>query len=129
MMGMSRSALEARVYEVKGSGMRVTTALLIQAHSGTTHFAEAVAHASGGTFFALPEHGEVDNDALMAKFNELYSELGTFSRHFAEATKDDVIDDAERKLLEADSAKLHQVIAGLQALAFRVYCPRKGAAA
>lgn len=128
-LGMTRSALEARVYEVKGSGMRTTTALLIQAHAGTTHFAEAVAHASGGTFVALPGSLDVDGELLMAKFNELYTELGTFSKHFAEATKDDVIDESERKMLEADGARLHQVIAGLTKLAFSVYCPRKGPSA
>lgn len=123
-MGMSKTALEARVYEVKGSGMRVDTALLIQAHAGTTHFAEAVAQASGGTFVTLPADIDAGGELLMAKFNELYTELGTFSKHFAEATKDDVIDESERKLLEADGARLHQVIAGLNKLAFSVYCPQ-----
>ena len=40
-LGMNKSQLEARVYEVKGSGMRVDTALLIQTYSGTSHFAQA----------------------------------------------------------------------------------------
>jgi len=43
MMNMSRSQLEARVYEVKGSGMRVSTAQLLQRISGTTLFAQTVA--------------------------------------------------------------------------------------
>lgn len=127
-LGMTRSALEARVYEVKGSGMRTTTALLIQAHAGSTHFAEAVCHASGGTFLPFPTDVDADGERVMEKFNELYIELGTFSKHFAEATKDDVIDETERKLLEADGARLHRVIAGLQRLAFSVYCPPRSKA-
>jgi hypothetical protein len=63
-LGMSRSALEARVYEVKGSGMRVETALLIQAHAGTTHFAEAVAKASGGIYVDLPNGAGVNGLSL-----------------------------------------------------------------
>ena len=54
-LNMTKSQLEARVYEVKGSGMRVDTALLIQAYAGTTHFAQAVAAASGGVFIQLPQ--------------------------------------------------------------------------
>jgi hypothetical protein len=127
-MGMSKTALEARVYEVKGSGMRVDTALLIQAHAGTTHFAEAVAEASGGTFVKLPDQIDDGNDLLMAKFNELYAELGTYSSHFAEATKNDEIDDHERALLEADVARMHRVIAGLSRLVFSVYCPPRSEA-
>ena len=123
-LGMTRSALEARVYEVKGSGMRVSTALLIQAHAETSHFAEAVAQASGGTFVKLPTDLADGNAALMSKFQTLYAELGLFSQHFAAATADDQIDTAERKLLEADGARLHRVLAELMALSFRVYCPQ-----
>lgn len=125
-LGMSRSALEARVYEVKGSGMRVTTALTIQSYAESTHFAEAVAQASGGTFVKLPADLSAGNEVLMAKFQELYVELGILSRDFAEATANDEIDSTERKLLEADGARLHKVLAELLALSFRVYCPRTG---
>lgn len=54
-MGMKRSSLEARVYELNGHGMRVDTAMMVQAYSGTTLFAQAVAAASGGVFIALPQ--------------------------------------------------------------------------
>lgn len=128
-LGMSRSALEARVYEVKGVAMRVTTALLIQAYSGTTHFAESIARASGGTFVKLPDDIDCDNDAVMKKFLALSIEVGRLSAHFSAAVDDDVIDQVERAQLEADGARLHRLVAELLALSFRVYCPRPAAVA
>lgn len=120
-LGMSRPALENRLYERKGQSLLGETSMQIQAFSGTTLYAEAVATASGGTFVLLPEMGECGNDAVLRKFQELYTDLGTFSAHFAEATKDDVIDAGEQKILAADGARLHRVIAQLQALALKVY--------
>ncbi len=123
---MSRDAVENRIYERKGQGLLVETALLMQSFSGTTHFAEAVASASGGTFVKLPADLSAGNDVLMHKFQQLYAELGRFSQDFTNATADDVIDKAERKMLEADGERLHRVMAELMALCFRVYCPNGG---
>ncbi len=120
-LGMSRPALQNRLYECKGQGLLGETSMQMQAFSRTTLYAEAVATASGGTFVLLPDVGECGNDALLRKFQELYKDLGTFSAHFAEATADDVIDASERKLLAADGARLHRVIAQIQALALKVY--------
>ncbi len=119
---MTRNALENRIYERNGSGVSVETALMMQKLSGSTFFAEAVAEHCGGTFVKLPE-SDSDNVAIQSKFNELYIELGQFSRDFATATADDVIDKGERKMLEADGARLHKVVAELMSLTFRVYCP------
>ena len=122
---MSRNALENRIYERTGSGVLVDTALMMQKLSGSTFFAEAVAAQSGGTFVKLPEMGN-DNVVIQSKFQELYIELGRFSQDYATATADDVIDKGERKMLEADGARLHKVVAELMALTFRVYCPNGG---
>jgi hypothetical protein len=121
-LGMTRSALEARVYEVKGSGMRVETALLIQAHSGTTHFAEAVAKATGGVYIDLPSGEGVNGVSLEEKFHELYDELGTLSRTYSAATKDGEIDPVERVQLEAISDQMHKTMKELMGLMFHVYC-------
>lgn len=121
-LGMSRSALEARVYEVKGSGMRVETALLIQAHSGTTHFAQAVAKASGGIYVELPQGDGVNGISLEDKFHELYAELGTLSRTYSVATKDGEIDAAERAQLEAISDQMHKTMKELMGLMFHIFC-------
>jgi hypothetical protein len=123
-LGMSRVALENRIYERKGQSVLVETAMLMQSFSGTTHFAHAVAVDSGGAFVKLPADLSLENDALMAKFQSLYVELGKFSQTFAAATADDKIDRRERSLLEADGARIHKVLAELMALTFRVYCSR-----
>jgi hypothetical protein len=121
-LGMTRSALEARVYEVKGSGMRVETALLIQAHSGTTHFAEAVAKATGGIYVDLPNGEGINGMVLEEKFHELYGELGALSRTYSAATKDGEIDAGERAQLEAISDQMHKTMKELVGLMFHIYC-------
>jgi hypothetical protein len=127
-LAMTRDAVENRIYERKGQGLLVETAMAMQSFSGTTLFAEAVSTASGGTFVKLPDDLTGENEVLMGKFHQLYTELGQFSKHFAEATADDKIDRAERRVLEADGARLHRVLAELMALTFRIYCPNAGEA-
>lgn len=121
-LGMNKSALEARVYEVKGSGMRVDTALLIQAYSGTTHFAQAVAHAAGGVYVDLPVSGEHDDEQLGAKFHELYVKLGDLSKTYSFATQDGEIDKRERADLEHIAQEMHKTMKELMALMFQIYC-------
>lgn len=127
-LGMSRDALENRIYERKGQGVLVETALQIQKFSDTTHFAAAVATASGGTFVKLPADLSDENEALLSKFQALYAELGQFSQDFSKATADDHIDAGERKVLEADGARIHKVLSELMAITFRIYCPNCGEA-
>ena len=122
-LAMSRDALENRIYERKGQGLLVETALHMQSFSGTTLFAEAVATASGGTFVLLPADTEFGNEEIGKKWRALYAELGTLARDFDAATSDDVIDRREQALLEADAARAHRVLAELMALTKRVYCP------
>ena len=127
-LGMTRSQLEARVYEVKGSGMRVSTAMLIQAHAGTTHFAQAVAAASGGVFMELPQAEGLSGDQLHDKFHELYSELGELSATYTQAVKDNEIDARERKDLEGIAQQMHKTMGELMALMFQIYCRQPAAA-
>jgi len=119
-LGMSRDAIENRIYERKGQGVLVETALQIQKFSGTTHFAEAVAAVSGGTFVKLPEV-EVENVDLLKKFNELYAKLGSFSSEFNQATADDQIDPREEARLRAGADEMQKTISELVALMMRVY--------
>ncbi len=121
-IGMSTSALHNRAYHVKGQFLSVEHQIALQSLSGTTHFAEAVAAASGGVFLRLP-HGDVDGkEQLIEKFNRLYVELGTFSKDFSSATADDEIDEKERACLQADALRMHKALAELVALSFTVYC-------
>ena len=121
-LGMTKSQLEARVYEVKGSGMRVDTALVIQAYSGTTHFAQAIAAQSGGVFIQLPEGEGVTGEELHGKFHELYVELGRLSATYTAAIKDGQIDQRERADLVEISQQMHKTTQELMALMFQIYC-------
>ncbi len=120
-LGMSRDALENRIYERKGQSVLVETALQMQQFSGTTHFAEAVAQASGGLFMKLPEHHGMDREELLAKFNELYSKLGDLSTKFREYVKDDEIDQRERADLTDTGQEIHRTVEELLALTFQIY--------
>ncbi len=119
---MKRSSLEARVYELNGHGMRVETAMMVQAYSGTTLFAQAVAAASGGVFIELPEAGPLDGIDLMAKFHELYAEIGELSSTYTASIADGEIDKRERVELERIEQSLHKTMKELMGTMFRVYC-------
>lgn len=120
-MAMTRSALENRIYERKGQGIDVDTALTMQSFSRTTLFAEAVATASGGTFVKLPIDMDFGNEELEKKWRSLYKELGDFAHHFEEAIDDGEINKRERAILEGDAARMHRIIEEMIALSFRVY--------
>lgn len=130
MLNMTRSQLEARVYEVKGSGMRVSTAQLLQRVSGTTLFAQAVAAEAGGVFIQMPsEIG--DRSDLMDKFLELQSEIGELSTTYKRAIEDSVIDSRERRELEQIERAMHTTMCELMATMFKMHCrqPMVGAQA
>lgn len=127
-LGMTVNALRNRAYEVKGQVLSEDHCLALQTLSGTTHYAEAIATASGGVFVKLPDDLGCENEALMKKFNDLYTELGTFSRDFSAATADEKIDQRERAILEEDAARMHKVLSELVALMFRIYTPQAPAA-
>lgn len=126
LMEMSESALDNRVFERRDQEFKVRQGLRLQEISGTTRFAEEIAKMSGGTFVALPQVDHVDNESLLGKFNELYTEVGKLSAEFAEATKSGDIDASERARLEEIAAELHQTTEELLALTFSIYCPASG---
>jgi hypothetical protein len=121
-LGMTRDALENRIYERKGQSLCVDTALQMQAFAGTTHFAEAIATVSGGVFVALPAAENIDNDALLSKFNQLHTHIGLLSRRFSEATADGEVDKRERADLSAIGDEINKHTQELLALTFRIYC-------
>lgn len=125
-LGMTRDSLENRIYERRGQSVWTETDLQMQKFSGTTHFAEAIATLSGGTFVKLPCVQHVDNDDLLVKFNELHVELGELSRRFADSTKDGEIDAREEASLRAVGDDIHRTMEELLALTFRIYCRRTG---
>lgn len=120
-LGMTTNALRNRVYEVKDQKLSDEKSLALQVVSKTTHYADAVAHASGGVFVRLPDV-ECENEDLMKKFNELYVHLGNFSRDFDAALSDDgVIDKREESILDRDVQQLQKAVAEVFALMLRVY--------
>jgi hypothetical protein len=127
-LGMSKSALEARVYEKKGQGMSVDTALLIQDFSGTKLFAQAVSILSGGVHIQIPQADEVDDDSLLEKFNELYASIGRLSQQFSMATADGEVDHRERAGLIETGNSIHEHIQELLGLTFAIYCRQPAAA-
>lgn len=127
-LGMSETALRNRVYESKGQAVRWRDALRLQELSQTTHFAEAVAIESGGTFIKLPEIGGVDGEDVTRKFHELYAELGELSVEFQAATRDGEIDKRERERINNVVDRMHKTMDELRAVTFVVYCHETKAA-
>lgn len=121
-LGMTRDALENRIYERKGQSVLVETAMQIQAFSSTTHFAEAVAAESGGVFLKLPDTSDIGNEELLAEFNLLYAKLGELSAKFREYVEDNDLDKRERADLEDVAQQIHRTVQELLALMFSVYC-------
>jgi hypothetical protein len=121
-LGMKRPSLEARVYELNGNGLRVSTAMMIQRYSGTSHFAQAVAAATGGVYIDLPDAGPLDGADLLAKFHELYGEIGDLSKTYNAAIGDGEIDKRERAELERIGQAMHKTMKELMATMFKVYC-------
>ncbi|MFS2004628.1 YmfL family putative regulatory protein [Duganella sp. CT11-25] len=121
-LNMTRSQLEARVYEVKGSGMRVSTAQLLQRLSGTTLFAQAVAAEAGGVFIEMPAGAAADKSGLMTKFLELQVEIGELSKAYTAAIDDSVIDSRERRELEEIEQRMHKTVSELMATMFAMHC-------
>lgn len=122
-LAMSRNSLENRVYERKGQGVTVDTALQLQAFSGTTLFAEAVAASSGGTFVKLPVDLVDGNELLSKKFREVSIQFGNYAACFEKSIEgDDEIDAVERADLQAIGDAVHKAMSELLALTFRVYC-------
>lgn len=122
--GLSKDALENRIYERKGQTVTVELAELMQKLSSTTYFAEGVSRDAGGVFLKLPEVSEAGNDELLSEFNLLYAELGELSGKFRAYVADNNINNSERADLDAMGQKIHRTVEELLALTYQVYCKR-----
>lgn len=120
-LGMTRDALENRIYERKGQGIRVDTALQMQAFSDSTHFAEAVAVVSGGVFVKTPPPDQLDRIDLLNKLNELHAQIGLYHQQFAEFTKNDELDDKECERLSVTTNGIHKALQESMAIMFSLY--------
>lgn len=121
-LGMSRMALENRIYERKGQSMSAEDSLQMQEFSRTALFAEAVAQRSAGVFLKLPEGGAHDREELLVKFNELYAELGELSAKFKSSIEDGEINKREQVELADVGQHIHRTVEELLTLTFQIYC-------
>ena len=125
-LGLSRYALENRIYERKHQGIRVDVALQMQEFSQTTYFAEAVAAASGGVFIKLPDPEWMDDDVLQNKFHQLLAEFGTLSNEYLKGIEDGEIDKREKTVLSGIADNMHKLLTELMHVMFQIYCRQEG---
>jgi len=123
-LGMSRDALENRVYERKGQGLLADTVHQIQQFSNSDIYAEAVCAMRGGVFVKLPTDRSDDNQEIWARAQQLQIELGRFFEDVKKATANGVIDRREQSVLDDDEARVHRAMAELHALVRRLYTPQ-----
>jgi hypothetical protein len=122
-LGMSESSLDNRIYQRKGQELSTKDSLLMQDLSGTTHFAEAVAHVSGGVFVRIPDAAEQsDNSEILERFLALTAHYGALAKRHQEATSDGEVDGREMADLERISQDIHRVVEEINALTRRIYC-------
>lgn len=121
-LGMSKDGLENRVYERKGQEITVHTAMQMQAMSGTTLFAEAVAADSGGVFIPHPKDNAASDEEIQLIYMALVDEVGKLAREWREATRDGEIDKKERMRLDAIRQAICTKATQMNTLTFQVFC-------
>lgn len=127
-LGMTENALRNRVYETKGQSLSTNDKIALQELSGTTHFVDALAATSGGTFVKLPSIDETENDSIQKLFAENYRELGRLYDAYSAAIQDDEITDAEMARIAQHVNEVHRKTAMLKALIPRIYRRTAGTA-
>ncbi|WP_447879289.1 hypothetical protein [Serratia fonticola] len=76
---------------------------------------------AGGVFVKLPEVGQVDNEELLIKFNELMAALGQFAQAHNEFTSDGVLDKSESKRLKAKGYRVQSLVAEIYAVTVMMF--------
>jgi len=107
----TENALRNRVRQLNGQVVPLGMAVEMEAISGRYEITQAMCRRAGGVFVKLPEIGEIGNEELLTKFNELYTSLGRFSSAFNEFTADGVLDKSESKRLRAKGYTVQSLIA------------------
>lgn len=120
--GMSKTALQNRVYARKGQEITVSRALSMQTASGTTYFAEAVAHESGGLFIKLPTVDAMSAEDIQEQFIEMLEKCGEFAAEWRRATADDEVCKHEKKRLGSLATGLCQHVQEILHTTFNIFC-------
>ena len=123
MLGITRAALENRLYEVKGQRVSIEEAMLMQRLLERTDFAEAVAAESGGVFVAVPE---MDAAALMGEdirehLHHSVEELGTLFSTWRNSTADGCLSKTESAQLWQQVRSVVNRVVAVAAVTDRIY--------
>ena len=78
-LGLTRSALDNRIYERRGQTITVDQALQMAEFTGSPLFAQMVAARCGGVFVPLPPVEDCDRMDLLERWMSVYTELGELS--------------------------------------------------
>lgn len=120
--GMSLTALQNRVYARKGQEITVSRAMAMQAVSGTTYFAEAVAHESGGLFIKLPTVDAMSAEDIQEQFIEMLEKAGEFAAEWRRATADNEVCKREKRQLGSLATDLCQHVQEILHTTFNIFC-------
>ena len=123
MLGITRAALENRLYEVKGQRVSIEEAMLMQRLLERTDFAEAVAAESGGVFVAVPE---MDAAALLGEdirehLHHSVEELGTLFSTWRNSTADGCLSKTESAQLWQQVRSVVNRVVAVAAVTDRIY--------
>ena len=124
MLGLnSKTALENRIYQVRGQSISIEEAMLMQRFTERTDFAQAVAHESGGVFIPLPpiDAAALTGEDITDNFMAAYVELGEFTRQWRNATHDGKVCSAESTALWQKVRALTQRITAIAVLTDQIY--------
>ena len=123
MLGLTKTTLENRLYEIKGQQISIDQAMLMQRMTERTDFAEAVAQESGGVFVKLPEIDEAAVVGLDIEegFLDVFSQAGKLLDKWREVTEDGKVHSWESLLLWREVNKLLQKLTGIGVQTDRVY--------
>ena len=119
----SKTALENRIYQVRGQSISIDEAMLMQRFTERTDFAQAVAHESGGVFIPLPpiDAAALTGEDITDNFMAAYVELGEFTRQWRNATHDGKVCSAESTALWQKVRALTQRITAIAVLTDQIY--------
>lgn len=121
-LGMTRDALENRIYERRGQDVTQQTALMMQSFTNSTAIAEAFSFESGGVFLLLPHGEELTEDVATLKFQELVEEVGELSKEFRAAMADHKITGKEQAKINHVIDRINRTTSEFRAVVKQFYC-------
>lgn len=120
-LGMSRDALENRVYERKGQQISLHVVSQMEAFSGSDAFVEAHAQARGGVFMKLPAVGESGNEEISDLFHQIWQDMGELSNEYMELAQKGEASEKDQQQLNRVIAEMHVLCEKLKKQMMRVY--------